>query len=621
METALQMEKTMMTSTNSKQLNLLELNPVQLDKWYQEWKREQIHYGFILVDSSPRILTTWYAEQVVNLKIKASKKVILACKRHLNDLKRAGTDEFPYVFDEIKGFRPIQFVEKYCKPSKGDYKKLVLQAWQHFIFGSLYGWVHRDTGVRRFREGLIFVGRKNGKTTKISGLSNFAVSKDNENGARVYVLANSKQQAGELFDESKAMVESSPKLRKRFRTNQKGIFYDKTKSRIEPRASDSEKLDGLNTHLGIFDEIHEFKDYRLINVIKKSRGARKQPLILYITTAGYQLDGPLVDYYTQAEETLEGAAEDERTFYYMAELDDEKEFDHPEEWIKANPNMGVSLDLTVLIDDWKKDKRTPQERNDYITKQFNYFVNNSHQSFLDYKTIQKNNKIVKLSDFKRKACIGAFDLSDTEDFTSACLEFPIISTGEVFVHSHTWLPEKKVNENNEKIPYREYEKMGLLTIVPGDYVKKELVLEWFIKQSKLYSIQKIMYDPAKAYGLIESLTNKGFETEVVRQGYLTLGPAVDDVKERFLDGNVIFHYHEEEKEKPTMNRLFRWYVNNVKMIEDRNRNKLPQKQGRYRKIDGFAAFLNSHVEVMKLLVKPQENGEIKVISINDLLNS
>ncbi|MDV2583529.1 terminase large subunit domain-containing protein, partial [Alkalibacillus haloalkaliphilus] len=109
--------------------------------------------------------------------------------------------------------------------------------------------VHRDTGVRRFREGLIFIGRKNGKTTMISGLANYAVSKDKENGARVYVLANSKQQAGELFDESRAMVQSSPQLRKRYRENQKGIFYDKTKSRIEPRASDSKKLDGLNTHL------------------------------------------------------------------------------------------------------------------------------------------------------------------------------------------------------------------------------------------------------------------------------------------------------------------------------------------------------------------------------------
>ncbi|CEH28854.1 Putative phage terminase, large subunit [Aneurinibacillus migulanus] len=580
-----------------------------MEKWYQTWRKEQVKKGYILESFSSKLLTTWYAKQVVEGKIVAGKKIILACKRHLNDLKRAGIDDFPYVFDEELAHRPIRFIEKYCKPSKGDYDSLVLQPWQHFVIGSLYGWVHRDTGVRRFREGLTFLGRKNGKTTLISGLANFAVSKDHERGARVYVLANSKQQAGELFDESKAMVESSPKLQKRFRTNQKGIFYDKTNSRIEPRASDSEKLDGLNTHLGIFDEIHEFKDYRLINVIKKSRGSRKQPLILYITTAGYQLDGPLVDYYSQADEVLEGAVPDDRTFYFMAELDDEKEFDQPEMWIKANPNMGVSLNLVTLIDDWKKDKRTPQERSDFITKQFNMFVNNSEQSFLDFETLKRNNKVKDTNEFLHIPCVGGFDLSDTEDFTSACLEFPITETGEVFVLSHSWIPEKKVLQDNENIPYREYEELGLLTIIPGEYVKKEYVYDWFVEQSQHFSIELITYDPAKAFGLVESLDAYGFKTEVVRQGYLTLGPAMDDLKERFLDGNVIFNN----------NRLFRWYINNVKLVEDRNKNKMPTKQGRYRKIDGFAAFLNAHTEVMKRLLASQATGDVKFVSINDLL--
>ncbi|MCP1355459.1 terminase large subunit [Aneurinibacillus migulanus] len=593
----------MMTTT------LMTSNPIELEKWYQTWRKEQVKKGYILESFSSKLLTTWYAKQVVEGKIVAGKKIILACKRHLNDLKRAGIDDFPYVFDEELAHRPIRFIEKYCKPSKGDYDSLVLQPWQHFVIGSLYGWVHRDTGVRRFREGLTFLGRKNGKTTLISGLANFAVSKDHERGARVYVLANSKQQAGELFDESKAMVESSPKLQKRFRTNQKGIFYDKTNSRIEPRASDSEKLDGLNTHLGIFDEIHEFKDYRLINVIKKSRGSRKQPLILYITTAGYQLDGPLVDYYSQADEVLEGAVPDDRTFYFMAELDDEKEFDQPEMWIKANPNMGVSLNLVTLIDDWKKDKRTPQERSDFITKQFNMFVNNSEQSFLDFETLKRNNKVKDTNEFLHIPCVGGFDLSDTEDFTSACLEFPITETGEVFVLSHSWIPEKKVLQDNENIPYREYEELGLLTIIPGEYVKKEYVYDWFVEQSQHFSIELITYDPAKAFGLVESLDAYGFKTEVVRQGYLTLGPAMDDLKERFLDGNVIFNN----------NRLFRWYINNVKLVEDRNKNKMPTKQGRYRKIDGFAAFLNAHTEVMKRLLASQATGDVKFVSINDLL--
>ncbi|WZY00355.1 terminase large subunit [Bacillus sp. FSL W7-1360] len=562
-----------------------------------------------LIEASPKLLTTEYAEQVVSGEIIASKKNILAAKRHLNDLKRQGTIYFPWVFLEEKAHKPIRFIERFCRPSKGETRKLVLQAWQHFIIGSLYGWVHKDTGVRRFREGLIFVGRKNGKSTMISGLANFALGKDGENGADIYLLANSKQQASIIFEEAKAMVKTSPHLRKHYTPLRFEILYKRTFSRMEPRASDSDKLDGLNTHLGIFDEIHEFKDYSLINIIKKSRGSRKQPLILYITTAGYQLDGPLVNYYEQAADVLEGALTDERTFYYMAELDSEKEFDQPEKWIKANPNMGVSLDLEILQEDWQKDKRTPEERTDFITKQFNWFVHANKLSFLDFDTLKRNKKQLDPSLFHGKPCVASYDLSETEDFTSAVLEFPMTETGEVFVISHSWIPRKKVQMGNEKIPYREWSEQGLLTICEGDYIDEETVLQWLLEQRNQFQIEKIAYDPAKAFRLNKALEANGFETEVVRQGFATLGPAMQDLKHLFLDGKVIFNN----------NPLLRWYINNVELVRDRNNNVMPTKSNRYRKIDGFAALLNAHMHVMGQFVSPAGAGEIDVLSIKDIM--
>ncbi|WP_017470628.1 terminase large subunit [Amphibacillus jilinensis] len=572
------------------------------------WKKDQVKEGNIREETSDKLLTTWYAKQVVKGKIVASKNNILAAQRHLNDLKRQGTEEFPWIFIEEKGHHPVRFIEKFCKPSKGAYNQLVAQPWQHFVIGSLYGWIHKDTGIRRFREGLIFIGRKNGKSTLISGLSLYSFSKDGENGADVFLLANTKQQASIIFDEAKAMVKKSPKLRRQFRPTRDAIYYDKTISKIEPRASDSEKLDGLNTHLGIFDEIHEFKDYKLINVIKKSRGSRKQPLILYITTAGYQLDGPLVKYYDDGAQVLDGAIQDERTFYYLAELDEVEEFEQPEMWIKANPNMGVSLDLDILMDDWDKDKRTPEERSDFITKQFNVFANGSKVPFIDFKTLQKNNKHHDVKALKGATAVGGYDLSDSEDFTSGCLEFPL-ETGEVFVLSHSWIPLKKVIEDNEKIPYREWEKQGYLTIVDEDYINKDLVEEWFEDQAKKYNIELITYDPAKAFRLNKSLEDKGYVTEKVRQGFVTLGPALDDLKEMFLDGKVIFN------ENP----MLRWYINNVELVKDRNNNRLPTKAGRYRKIDGFAALLNAHTRVIEMLVVPSGDGDIGVVSMADLM--
>ena len=149
----------------------------------------------------------------------------------------------------------------------------------------------------------------------------------------------------------------------------------------------------------------------------------------------------------------------------MAELDDQSEFEKPEMWIKANPNLGVSIKLSDMIEDWEKAKRTPSERNDFITKRFNMFVNSNEQSFLDYEIIKRNfEKTLDLKALEKANCIGAFDLSESEDFTSACLEFPL-ENGEVFVLSHSWVPRKKVLAKNEKLEYEDLEEKGLLTIV------------------------------------------------------------------------------------------------------------------------------------------------------------
>lgn len=136
---------------------------LDIERWYVKWRSEQVDKGFILDSPSEKLLTTWYAQNVVEGKIAANEDVIYACKRHFKDLERIGQEDFPYIFDEEKAHRSIRFIEKFCKPSKGDFNSLTLQPWQHFALGSMYGWVHKKTGLRRFKEGLIFVSRKNGR--------------------------------------------------------------------------------------------------------------------------------------------------------------------------------------------------------------------------------------------------------------------------------------------------------------------------------------------------------------------------------------------------------------------------------------------------------------------------
>jgi phage terminase large subunit-like protein len=571
--------------------------------------------GKITPEVAERELKTHeYARSVVAGDIVTSKKVRQACERHLRDLQRVGKDPtFPYRFDPVKAYRPIAFTERHCRPSKGNFERIQLEPWDHFVFGSVFGWVHVKTGVRRFRHALIFMARKQGKSLKASALSLFCASQDGERGAMVYHLANCMKQVREAtFDECKKMVRKSPHLRKHFKPQRDCVYFDKTESEIKPQAADSERLDSLNTHVAVFDEIHEYKNYTLINVIDNSTGSRTQPLLIYITTAGYVLDGPLMDMYDRAADVLDPDIDihDDRTFYFMAELDEDDDIEDVSCWVKANPNLGVSVQLEDMVEKWEKDKLVPAQRNDFITKRLNIFVQADEQSFVGIEVLKRNEAVLDLSTLRGRPCIGGFDLSNTEDFTSACLEFPLaredVGTirigrrtekrpleGGVFVLSHSFIPEAKVRRDNEQIPYREWEKAGYLTICPGDYVDYSRVYEWFVAQAELYTLLKIAYDPKNALHLNKALMLYGGAEWVtaVRQGPATLNAPLKNIKELLLAGKAVSN----------CDPLLRWYTNNVKLVvADRNGNWLPTKQGRYRKIDGFAAWLNAHTETMQL---------------------
>ena len=209
----------------------------------------------------------------------------MACRRFLDDLEKSKTDpEYPWAFDEHKAARPVDFIERFLVPTKGDYDKMVLMDWQCFIECNLFGWVDKETGLRRFQEALIVVGSGNGKSTMMAGNATFMACKDGEQGPEIYLLANSKDQAGIVFNECKAQIDASRFLAPRFRTLRDGVYYDKAHAVIRHRSSDSKRLDGLNPHGAIFDEIHEYRDFKLLNIIKKKTIKRKQPLIMYITT-------------------------------------------------------------------------------------------------------------------------------------------------------------------------------------------------------------------------------------------------------------------------------------------------------------------------------------------------
>lgn len=549
-----------------------------------------------------------YARDVLSGAIVACDKVRRACQRYFDDLEKSKSPAYPWRFDRARAERPVLFMEKFLKPTKGDYDALTLLPWQCFVQCQLYGWVSKETGYRRFREGLILVGGGNGKSTMVSGNATYAACKDGEPGADVYLLANSKDQARIVYDECLKQIEASPALAPRFRTTRDGVYYDRANASIRARASDSRKLDGLNPHLAIFDEIHEYRDFKLINIFNRKKVKRRQPLTLYITTMGNVIDGPLAYYYALFSDALiDGKLPAEiadRLFGYICELDATDDVEDSRAWIKANPSLGVLLNLADMQQTWAKNRLIPAERADFICKQLNIMVNADDMAFVQPEVIRRNTRTIGEETLLGRSCCGGFDLSTREDFTAAALEF-MLDDGSVFVLQHTWIPRRKVELDNEKIDYWGMAMRGSLSIVEGEYVQQEDVYQWFLEQSKKYEILAIGYDPANATQLRQLLTAYGFDMRVVRQGPLTLNDPMKDIKELLMDGKVI---HNNDA-------LFSWYVDNVRISADRRHldkeNWMPMKRNRYRKIDGFMAWLDAHCIQMQLNPAGTATNEIK----------
>jgi phage terminase large subunit-like protein len=273
-------------------------------------------------------------------------------------------------------------------------------------------------------------------------------------------------------------------------------------------------------------------------------------------------------------------------FIYIDEIDEGDDPDDVSCWGKANPSLGALLDIDDLIDEWERCKLIPAERSNFINKQLNVFTMVDELSFLDTKTIRANDRTLDIETLKGQLCYGGFDLAETNDFCSACLEFPL-PDNNFFVLEHTWVPRKKIKEDKEKLDWLTLEREGVLTFVDKDYVEYELVLEWFLKMREIYRIDSIGFDPAKAFMLVNEMRAQGFVLNEVRQGELTLTNPMDNLRERFIDGNIIHN----------RNKLFFWYLGNVKLTKrGPNATYLPTKQNKNRKIDGVAALLTAHTE-------------------------
>ena len=494
-----------------------------------------------------------------------------------------------YVLDVERGRKPIDFIEKFCKHSKGKWagKPIKLELFQKALIEASFGFVDKDTRFRKYKKVALFIGRKNGKSTLDSGLANYMLTKDGEGGSEVYSIATKKDQAKIVWEESRRMISKSPELRKRIRCIVSGIFYDKTDSCFKALSSDSNTLDGLNTHFAIADEVHAWKDKNLLDVIYDSMSAREQPMLFETSTMGTVRESVFDNEYEYYEDIIKGYEGQNEIFDYTVlpiiyELDHESEWQDEKKWFKANPGLGTIKNIKDIRDKVNRAKNNPSELVNLLCKDFNV-RQNEQDKWLPFDVIN-NEATFEVNDLFDTYAIGGVDLSSTTDLT--CATLIVFTKSTKFILQQYFIPSERLEYKirDDKIPYDKWEKRGLVTICEGAKVDYSRVTEWFVRMHNDFNISAVYigYDPWNSQYWTQEMSSIGFNMIEVRQGAKTMSNPMKQ-----LEADLI-----EKKVNYNNNPILKWCLCNTAIKRDDNDNIRPTKGQKQRaRIDGAVSLI------------------------------
>ena len=537
----------------------------------------------------------WIKENEIKGKKVVSLKVYKAYK-HIAEI--INDPESIWEYDNHKANHALEFIENYCKHSKGSMggKPFILELWQKALVAATFGMVDKLDGTRKYREVLLVVARKNGKSTLAAAIGLYMQIADGEPGAEVYACATKKDQAKIIWLESKRMVKKSGALRKRIKTLVGELTSDFNDSFFRPLGRDSDSLDGLNVHCALLDEIHAWTDKNLYDVIVDGTTAREEPLIFITTTAGTVRECVYDIKYDEAERVINGyddpnGYKDERFLPIVYELDNRKEWTEEENWIKANPGLGTIKKIDQLQSKVNNAKANPLLVKNLLCKDFN-IRETSSEAWLAFEQLNNLN-VFDILKLKPRYGIGGADLSSTTDLTCATIIFKVPGSEEIYVMQMYFLPEdllqKRVEE--DKIPYDIWKDIGLLRTTPGNKVHYKYVTEWFLEVQEEYDIYIFSggYDSWSATYWIEDMKNNFGETtwEPVIQGKKTLSGPMKNLGAD-LESKIINYNN---------NPILKWCLSNTAVDIDKNDNIQPIKtSNQRRRIDGLASLLDAYVQ-------------------------
>ena len=534
-----------------------------------------------------------YYSKIKSGEIVVSKKIRKQVQKLVADIHN---QSIPWAYDNDRAWHAIDFIERFCRHSKGKWggQLVKLELWQKAFVAAAFGFINKETGLRRFTKVLLIVARKNGKSTLAAAIGLYLMVMDGEPGAEIYSVATKYDQAKIVWLEAKRMIRKSPALRKRIKTLVAEL-QGPDDSIFKALGSDSDSLDGLNVHGALMDEVHAWMDQNLFDVIADGMSAREEPMLFETSTAGTVREGVFDIEYDYAANVINGVEgfEDDRILSFIYELDERKEWTDPKCWPKANPGLGTIKDIGKLAEKVARAQRIPSAVKNLLCKDFNVRETTS-EAWLPFEVIN-NTASFDIVALKPRYGVGGTDLSQTTDLTAAKVLFMVAGDDTIYVLQMYWMPEDLIETRaiEDKVPYDKWRDRGLLRTTPGNKVHHSYVTEWFLEVRDKYDIYIpwIGYDAWSAQYWVEEMKGHFGPTALipVYQGAKTLSLPMGAMGADLEKKRVNYNDHP----------IDRWCLSNTCVIMDNNGNIKPDKGRKTRRrIDGTAALLDAYTVLL-----------------------
>ncbi len=518
-----------------------------------------------------------YVSGVLAGEVLACKWIRLACERHRRD--REAKAAYPYRFDAARAERICKFVELFPHVKgrwAANHESIKLEPWQCFWYGSVFGWVHKKTGLRRFRKARLYVPRKAGKSIMMAPLGLFMFSVDGESGAEVYSGATSEKQAWEVFGPAREMAKRVPNFVSAFgvEVNAKSLTRPGDLAKFEPVIG--KPGDGASPHCSITDEYHEHATDEQLATMETGMGAREQPLSIVVSTAGDNVAGPCRDDWLDCQKVLEGVNDDDRLFAMIFTIDQEDEWSTEAALRKANPNFDVSVSGEFLLAQLRDAINNPRKQGHFKTKHLNLWVQ-ARDAFINMQRWAECKRELKLEDFKGRRCFVGMDLASKIDLTAIELLFPN-DDGTFARFGRYYLPEETVllPENQH---YQGWHRDGWLTATDGFQTDYFQVLDDIKQMAQDFEVVQFAFDPYNASMLVTACQDEGLPMVSFSQTALNFSEPMKQLDALIRDRKI--HHNGD----PVMN----WSMSNVTAKLDRKDNVFPNKERPENKIDPFVA--------------------------------